>query len=525
MKNAGIIIFLFTVTFSQTFSQNSWHSTYLGHSLTTVGVPVSGMDSNSLTYSPNSMLTGSRDGILWTRSDTIGKWSLLETSLPGIRCLGADSANGIMYLGTDNGIYRSMNGGITWFQMAFNGYPVVELEVNQINGEVLISVYKETPSPDHNLGIHASTDKGLTWRPVRTLVNCHDLLILDDSTYLACVYYSIIKITSNGLFGFWNAEDAQPYCVIVHPDGHILSGTNKGIFRKDVSSSNFVQVYHDSVNANYVLSMVVAKNGFIYAGTLHKGVFISTDTGLTWQQFKVGMYADELVKKLQINSAGYLFATGYLGSFIYETILPVNPPTAVKLVSPSNDTIGIISDLVLDWDTALTTTHYTLQVSKDSMFQNRIIDDSLLSLSSYSLNLELLQTETKYFWRVLGKNFAGKGQWSQVRKFTTGMLVNVQEKKKKKKDLGEFSLSIYPNPSSNILNFSLKSELDGTASIRIFNTLGEEVYSEANLSFGKGINSHSTNHDLPAGIYIMQAVINAVSGEQPIITQKILVLK
>ncbi|MBK8664266.1 MAG: hypothetical protein IPN18_21715 [Ignavibacteriales bacterium] len=155
--------------------------------------------------------------------------------------------------------------------------------------------------------------------------------------------------------------------------------------------------------------LYVAKNGYIYAGTSGRGVYFSTDSGLTWQPFMNGMGAYEEVNDLKTSPTGHLFANGAFHQRVYETIYPVEPPQTVKLISPNDDTTGLISDIKLDWDTAFTTARYTLQVSTDSLFSNIIINDSTLVLSEYNLQSSLLQSNSEYFWRVLGKNFAGKG--------------------------------------------------------------------------------------------------------------------
>ena len=238
-----------------------------------------------------------------------------------------------------------------------------------------------------------------------------------------------------------------------------------------------------------------------------------------------GMGAYEEVNDLKTSPTGHLFANGAFHQRVYETIYPVEPPQTVKLISPNDDTTGLISDIKLDWDTALTTALYTLQVSTDSLFSNIIINDSTLVLSEYNLQSSQLQSNSEYFWRVLGKNFAGKGDWSQVRRFTTGILVGVEEEVSEETMVKKASIFVYPNPSKNRLNLSINSKSGGNTSVKLFNTLGEVVFMSGDISLEIGTTDYSINHDLPTGIYILTAVINSSSGEQSIISQKVSVVR
>ncbi|MBN8545744.1 MAG: T9SS type A sorting domain-containing protein [Ignavibacteria bacterium] len=90
------------------------------------------------------------------------------------------------------------------------------------------------------------------------------------------------------------------------------------------------------------------------------------------------------------------------------------------------------------------------------------------------------------------------------------------------------SLAVYDGhrcTCGNLFNISFKSGSDTVASIKIFNTLGEEVYSKQNISLGKGANSYSVTHNLPAGVYILKAVINSAYGQQTVIAKKVLIMK
>lgn len=525
MKTTSIILLLFWVIYFDGYSQNSWHVANLGISVTTVGVPASGKDSNSLIHSPSVMFAGTSDGKVRIRYSNISAWSTLASGFPKILSIASDTLHGVNYLGTEAGLYRSFDGGRTWIKIAFSNYRVQDIDVVPSTGVVYIVIDQYNPGMNLTMGIHKSFDQGSSWQGVHTGYLCGDVFIRDNNSILAACSDGIINF-SPGIGTVLGFPGGVRYCVVEHPDGHVLTGTDDGLFRMDnVSPQGFVNVLPASTINAWVYCLYVAKSGYIYAGTSGRGVYFSTDTGLTWQPFMNGMGAYEEVNDLKTSPTGHLFANGAFHQRVYETVYPVEPPQTAKLISPTNDTTGLISDIKLDWDTALTTALYTLQVSTDSLFSNIIINDSTLVLSEYNLHSSQLQSNSEYFWRVLGKNFAGKGDWSQVRRFTTGILVGVEEELYEETMDQKVSISVYPNPSKNRLNLSINSKSGGSTSVKLYNTLGEVVFISGDISLEIGTTDYSINHDLPTGIYILTAVINSSSGEQSIISQKVSVVR
>jgi hypothetical protein len=470
------------------------------------------------------MFAGTENGNIWVRSGQELNWFLATTGLPEIESLASDSTYGINYAGTVNGLYRSLNGGSTWTKIAFSGYSILDLEINERTGQTFCVIYKETSFPDLNIGIHVSTNQGSSWSAVYTGIYCRDVYVTDDNALLAACGDGIIRFTPGSGSGLGSPGSVR-YCVAAHPGGYIFAGTNEGLFRRTYPTGSFVNVLPTSSISAWIYTIFVDKNGYVYAGSSGEGIFRSTDTGLTWHAFNSGIIAYEEILDQKTSFSGYLFAAGFNGSAVYESVNPVNPPAIVKLLSPPYDTTGIISDLALDWDTALTTKSYTIQIAEDTLFSNFVLHDSLISVSNYQLGVSLLQSNTTYWWRVQGTNIVGKGEWSKTGKFTTGVLVGVEDEDSEKNNSKEFIVSIWPNPSKSVLNISFKTESEATASIRIFNTLGEAVYSEQNIPLAKGVSTRSIFHNLSAGIYILKATTNSPSGENSIFANKILIMK
>ena len=335
MKTTSIIILLFWVICYDGYSQNSWSATGLGRSVTSVGVPASGKDSNSLIHSPTVMFAGTSYGEVMMQSDTSSTWTIVANSFRSIYCMAADTLRGVNYLGSQTGLYRSMDGGRNWSRIGFPDFHVWDIEVIPSTGVVYVVVYQSGMNLD--IGIHMSYNLGSTWYDFSTGFICWDIFIRKDN--------SILAARQNGVFIFYPGIGTglgfpidQFYCVAEHPDGHVFVGSFEGLLRKDNLTSQIVNVLPRTTISAMVECIYVAKNGYIYAGTSGRGVYYSTDTGLSWQPFINGMAADEEVNNLKSNPAGYLFANGARYKRVYETIYPVEPPQTAKLLSPNDDT-------------------------------------------------------------------------------------------------------------------------------------------------------------------------------------------
>ncbi len=92
-------------------------------------------------------------------------------------------------------------------------------------------------------------------------------------------------------------------------------------------------------------------------------------------------------------------------------------PSKPKLGTPANDSLYVPLPVQLTWNVAINVTGYHVQVARDSLFTMMVANDS--SLTVPVKNLTGLQSDTKYYWRVKGKNAKGSGLFSAVWKFTT----------------------------------------------------------------------------------------------------------
>ena len=97
--------------------------------------------------------------------------------------------------------------------------------------------------------------------------------------------------------------------------------------------------------------------------------------------------------------------------------LPVSP----ELLEPEAGLIGASVAPVFTWASQQVGTRYTFQLASDPDFTQ--IVGAVNDLASNSLANQLLNPNTRYYWRVRATNLCGEGQWSEVRSFTTAVTI------------------------------------------------------------------------------------------------------
>ncbi len=92
-------------------------------------------------------------------------------------------------------------------------------------------------------------------------------------------------------------------------------------------------------------------------------------------------------------------------------------PPAPALAFPGDDSTGIAIPAVLSWDEISDAASYQIQVSADQDFTNIIVDSAEMEMTT--LETDVLDYSTEYFWRVRVMNAVGNGSWSEAYSFTT----------------------------------------------------------------------------------------------------------
>jgi ligand-binding sensor domain-containing protein len=106
----------------------------------------------------------------------------------------------------------------------------------------------------------------------------------------------------------------QVFALAVDRNGVIFAGTNIGVARSVDDGDS----WQADLPGRAVLAFAINNAGHIFAGTIGRGVYRSTDQGKTWSEVNNGLTLP-LVLALVINSDQHLFVGTYLGGVFRST--------------------------------------------------------------------------------------------------------------------------------------------------------------------------------------------------------------
>nr|MCW1966746.1 AAA family ATPase [Anaerolineae bacterium] len=206
-----------------------------------------------------------------------------------VLALHSDAKSGVLFAGTDNGVFRTSDGGSTW-QATSAGLPntrVLALHSDAKSGVLFVAT---------KTGIFRSTDGGGTWQVASAgLINTDVNTLRSDANSGA-----LFAGTAGGAFrstdggGTWQVASAgltDRRVLALHSDaksGDLFAGTSGGVFRStdggntwQAASAGLTDLYVNILHSN-------TKSGVLFTGTFD-GVFRSTDGGSTWQAVSLMM--------------------------------------------------------------------------------------------------------------------------------------------------------------------------------------------------------------------------------------------
>ncbi|MFK7846760.1 MAG: T9SS type A sorting domain-containing protein [Rhodothermales bacterium] len=265
----------------------------------------------------------------------------------------ASNAAGVLFAGTNGGIFRSEDAGDNWEAIS-NG--LTALTVN--SEDVLFA-------GTHTGGVFRSNDNGITWEAINSglsMLNVGALTVdHNDAIYagtsLGGYFQSIdngdtwVEINNAGLGnpfvpslamgdedviysgtdnGVHRSSDAgatwepintgleNPYIEFVLPiiDGALFAGTDGGVYRSLDSGSNWVDVNNEDLDNTNVRAMAANSNNAIFAGTHGNGVLRSLNYGDDWEALNEGLTHPD-INALLITASGAMFA-GTVGGGIFR---------------------------------------------------------------------------------------------------------------------------------------------------------------------------------------------------------------
>ena len=167
-------------------------------------------------------------------------------------------------------------------------------------------------------GVFKSTNSGADWIEWNTGISnlyINNIYSTDDNKLFACSGVTIFRFDwQDEQWINLNAPQADYNCVLVNSLGHIIAGSNKGIFRSTDEGATW-QPATSSIGTVY--SLASAENDILFAAE-NFGVYKSIDNGDTWTQ--VGIFDYHRVSDIFIDNNGDIFANVFFrGQGIYRS--------------------------------------------------------------------------------------------------------------------------------------------------------------------------------------------------------------
>jgi photosystem II stability/assembly factor-like uncharacterized protein len=167
-------------------------------------------------------------------------------------------------------------------------------------------------------GVFKSTNNGASWAEWNTGISnlyINDIYSTDDNKLFACSGATIFHFDLlNEEWINLNAPQADYNCISVSSLGHIIAGSNMGIFRSTDEGTTWQAA---TTNLGKVNSLVSTENNILFAGAGF-GVYKSMDYGDTWTQ--VGLFEYHQVSDIFIDNTGDIYANVFFrGQGIYRS--------------------------------------------------------------------------------------------------------------------------------------------------------------------------------------------------------------
>ena len=193
----------------------------------------------------------------------------------------ATNGNNIFANVSDNFLLSTDN-GFNW-NLINNGLPdTIRVNTIAFNGDsIFIGIDKS--------GIFLSTDNGSNWIEINnglTNLNIRKIIVSNGKIFAGAENGDVFTLSDNGANWSIIGQAGLALSTMIVKDNYIFIGTRYGVYKMDVSDSNWSETNNGLTNLN--ISSMIKKDNVIYIGTWG-GIFKSTDNGANWTAFNNGM--------------------------------------------------------------------------------------------------------------------------------------------------------------------------------------------------------------------------------------------
>jgi photosystem II stability/assembly factor-like uncharacterized protein len=385
------------------FAQNFWRNIYQTPTISFNCININ---------SRNILFAGSSTGIIKS-PDNGTSWSSFFIPQQEILSI-AVNPTGDIFAGTNgNGVYKSVDNGETWKSIGLAGIEIPSIAI-QPNGYILAGTKYG--------GIFRSTNDGLNWTGLGGPTSYITTILVDTgNTIFAGSISGIYKSTDNG--AAWKDINSGLYdgyinSIITDTNGNLYLATRtEGIYKSTNKGAGWNSIKNGLISLN-TSSVAINSLGHLYAATRDSGIYRSMDNGVSWKDINTGLTIKN-IRSIAININGYVFAITSQGAIFRSEKsttggIKVSEPV---LSQPPDKSLGISTNLSIQWKSSYGASFYTFQISKDSLFPAIGLTQKDIMDTTYFLSG--LEYSTKYYWRVSASSYDNQSKWSNTYSFTT----------------------------------------------------------------------------------------------------------
>lgn len=167
--------------------------------------------------------------------------------------------------------------------------------------------------------------------------------------------------------------------------------------------------------------------------------------------------------------------------------------TRVDLLTPSNGLVDTELDPELTWDDGGRGNTYFIQVSTNEEFSDVILEKTVTT-TNYTIEDDLLDELTEYFWRIAAGNECG-ARLSGPFTFITGMKTSTFQ-------IDNAGMRIYPNPASELIKIESGQGITNELDLNLYDIRGRRIVTSKLIPGQRNLEINVRN--LISGVYFLK---------------------
>ncbi|MBS3910181.1 MAG: Ig-like domain-containing protein [Actinobacteria bacterium] len=302
----------------------------------------------------NGIYKSTNGGTSWTQGGLAGNHAQSLAVSPGY------AADGTVFSGTNNaGIYKSTNGGTSWTQVGLAGTSVSALAISN-NYATDRTVFAGT-----NGGVYKSTDAGTSWTAMNTRFS-HNYISAIQTSPNYTIDGTVFAGTSDGGGVYKSMDGGASWARVnndlgninisslgVSPnyavDGTVFAGASDGggVYKTINGGASWTQSGLLGVNIfSLATSPNYADDSTTVVGTYGGGAHISTNGGTNWTQINTGLAPTSIpsVRFSPAYGSDYTIFAGTWGGGVFSATTSDSLPPVINSADPANGATAIARD-------------------------------------------------------------------------------------------------------------------------------------------------------------------------------------